>query len=427
MPWYWPFRKDSTMSETYSLHNPTLIEGISDDTILLFVFTVSLIGLSIYYSRRERNTSIHPDNRQDVELLRERAQQNAQTDTTTGAPLRVGRPRHDTCPICLTDSSVLSVETNCGHLFCGLSMYYYILEVTVLLTCFTADEEASTDNGAREMVLNDIQDFNRRFSGAPRSFREYISDIPVLIPHIIRQMFTVQNLAWTYRLRIILILFTVIAYVLSPLDILPESVLGFLGLFDDILVIFCAALYVIIIYRILIHFRPLLRSDELKLAEFLENLSPETRKFSIRDSYDLNEARELCFAINRYDKLRLVALINNETIIALFEFSLSILEKEYERFAEKYNIVLNEITDARFGPCISDQYQNRHLGCWLFEKTKKIARQMGKERLILWGGVFSHNQRAIRFYEKVGFKIFKDVYLNETQCESLDGICNLLE
>ncbi|CAF3358084.1 unnamed protein product [Rotaria sp. Silwood1] len=249
MPWYWPFRKDSTMSETYSLHNPTLIEGISDDTILLFVFTVSLIGLSIYYSRRERNTSIHPDNRQDVELLRERAQQNAQTDTTTGAPLRVGRPRHDTCPICLTDSSVLSVETNCGHLFCGLSMYYYILEVTVLLTCFTADEEASTDNGAREMVLNDVQDFNRRFSGAPRSFREYISDIPVLIPHIIRQMFTVQNLAWTYRLRIILILFTVIAYVLSPLDILPESVLGFLGLFDDILVIFCAALYVIIIYR----------------------------------------------------------------------------------------------------------------------------------------------------------------------------------
>ncbi|CAF2355678.1 unnamed protein product [Rotaria sp. Silwood2] len=265
MPWYWPFRKDSTVFETYSLHNPTLIEGISDDTILLFVFTVSLIGLWIYYSRRERNTSIHPDNRQDVELLRERAQQNSQTDTTNEIPARIGRPRHDTCPICLTDSSVLSVETNCGHLFCGQCIITFWRfqgnwmtgmncpvcrqRVTVLLTCFTADEDASTDNGARETVINDVQDFNRRFSGAPRSFREYISDIPVLIPHIIRQMFTVQNLAWTYRLRIILILFTVIAYVLSPLDILPESVLGFLGLFDDILVIFCAALYVIVIYR----------------------------------------------------------------------------------------------------------------------------------------------------------------------------------
>jgi len=41
----------------------------------------------------------------------------------------------------------------------------------------------------------------------------------------------------------------VIGYVLSPLDILPESVLGFLGFFDDIFVIVCAALYVIIVYR----------------------------------------------------------------------------------------------------------------------------------------------------------------------------------
>lgn len=74
--------------------------------------------------RRERNTNIHPDHRQDVEVLRERAQQTTQTDTTTESPpIRVGRPRHDTCPICLTDSSVLSVETNCGHLFCGLSIY----------------------------------------------------------------------------------------------------------------------------------------------------------------------------------------------------------------------------------------------------------------------------------------------------------------
>ena len=34
-----------------------------------------------------------------------------------------------------------------------------------------------------------------------------------------------------------------------PLDIFPESIIGFLGLFDDIFVIFCAALYVTIVYR----------------------------------------------------------------------------------------------------------------------------------------------------------------------------------
>lgn len=71
----------------------------------------------------------------------------------------------------------------------------------------------------------------------------------MLIPHILRQIFTVQNLAWTYRLRVILILLSVIAYVLSPLDIIPESVLGLLGIFDDILIMICAAVFLIIVYR----------------------------------------------------------------------------------------------------------------------------------------------------------------------------------
>jgi len=178
---------------------------------------------------------------------------------------------------------------------------------------------------------------------------------------------------------------------------------------------------------ILIYFRPLLKTDDIKLAEFLENLSEKTREFSTRNSYDLNEARQLCFAINRYDKLRLIALTNNQTIIALFEFSLSIVEDDYKRFAEKYNIKLDETTDVRFGPCISDQYQNHRLGCWLFEKTKLIAQQMDKQRLILWGGVLLHNKQAIRFYEKIGFKIFTNVYRNDCGHECLDGIYNLLE
>lgn len=46
MPWYWPFGK----TETYTFDHATLIEGISDDTILLVIFTLSLVGLWIYYS-----------------------------------------------------------------------------------------------------------------------------------------------------------------------------------------------------------------------------------------------------------------------------------------------------------------------------------------------------------------------------------------
>ncbi len=78
---------------------------------------------------------------------------------------------------------------------------------------------------------------------------EYFHDIPVLIPHIIRQIFTTESLAWTYRLRTIVIFISVIAYVISPLDILPESLLGIFGLLDDFFIVLCSALYVVIAFR----------------------------------------------------------------------------------------------------------------------------------------------------------------------------------
>ena len=177
--------------------------------------------------------------------------------------------------------------------------------------------------------------------------------------------------------------------------------------------------------NLLICFRPLLPNDDHCLAAFFEQLGSETRQWSMRDSYDLQEARQLCSAINRYDKLRLVALVNNETIIALMEFSLAIVEADHNRFLDRYQIELNERIDARFGPCIADEYQNRHFGHWLFERTKIIARQMGKERLILWGGVFVSNKRAVRFYERIGLKIFPESYKNDQQAECFDGICHL--
>jgi len=77
----------------------------------------------LYLNRRHRTTTIHPDNQQDVELLRQRTHEHPDTTNRTTSSSHVGRPRQDTCPICLNDSSVLSVETNCGHIFCGLYLY----------------------------------------------------------------------------------------------------------------------------------------------------------------------------------------------------------------------------------------------------------------------------------------------------------------
>ncbi|MFJ1729883.1 hypothetical protein [Streptomyces sp. NPDC088254] len=48
-------------------------------------------------------------------------------------------------------------------------------------------------------------------------------------------------------------------------------------------------------------FRPLTHADAEGLAEFLRELSPESRRFSTFDGYDLAFARELCDATARYD------------------------------------------------------------------------------------------------------------------------------
>jgi diamine N-acetyltransferase len=150
-------------------------------------------------------------------------------------------------------------------------------------------------------------------------------------------------------------------------------------------------------------FRPLLPADVDRLTHFLENLSPQTRRFWSHPSYDRVTAQTLCDAIGRYDKLRLVAVSEDERIIALFEFSMDLVESDIERF-RGYGIELHNETDCRFGPCVADDYQGTGLGRILFPPTVEIARRFGQQRILLWGGVFVENERAIRYYERLRFQ-----------------------
>ncbi len=149
--------------------------------------------------------------------------------------------------------------------------------------------------------------------------------------------------------------------------------------------------------------RPLLATDSSKLASFLQNLSSQTRHFYNLDSYDLKMAANMCKSIDKYDKLRFVAHYKNKKeIIALLEFSLDIPPNDFKRY-QGYGITLTD-SDIRFGPCIADNYQNEGIGTRLFPFIKDVARQFGKNRIILWGGVMVENSKALHFYQKLGFR-----------------------
>ncbi len=170
--------------------------------------------------------------------------------------------------------------------------------------------------------------------------------------------------------------------------------------------------------------RPLKHGDAKLLAEFFESLSAQTREFYTLDNYDLSAAKKLCDAINKYDKLRFV-VVNKFTdrLIALFEYSFDIPDGDKKRFL-KYNIQLDSKTDCRMGPCVSDSYQNRGIGSVLFPYLIDIARQFGQKRLILWGGVFAKNKKAINFYIKNGFKKFGS-FKDPNGKESVDMIIDV--
>ncbi|XP_043094885.1 E3 ubiquitin-protein ligase RNF170 [Puntigrus tetrazona] len=162
---------------------------------------------------------------------------------------------------------ISSTETNCGHLFCGPCIIAYWRYgtwlgaincpicrqmVTLLFPLFhDTGLSAQTPDGQVEpaLVLSDINDYNRRFSGQPRSLLDRLRDVPTLLRHAFREMFSVGGLFWMFRIRILLCVLGALTYLASPLDFIPEGVVGLLGFMDDFFVILLLFIYISIMYR----------------------------------------------------------------------------------------------------------------------------------------------------------------------------------
>lgn len=55
-----------------------------------------------------------------------------------------------------------------------------------------------------------------------------------------------------FRLRVLICFLVALLYLVSPLDIIPESVFGFFGFLDDLFITLLLAVYISVIYRRLI-------------------------------------------------------------------------------------------------------------------------------------------------------------------------------
>ena len=237
-----------------------LLEGVSNEALSLLIVIV-IILVTLYMWTRAANSShmIHPDQRAAVVEAREHRAANERNFLNRRSASTPNE--NENCPICL-DQLTIAVETNCGHVFCGpCVMAYYETgswlhgmtcpvcrqEVSLLLPTSTLTEEQRTDE-ARQ-TLSSIHAYNRRFSGEPRTLLENIQDAPVLFRHLMRELFSVHGLVFMFRARVLLYLLLAFIYIISPLDLIPEAVAGFLGLFDDIIILVVVLVYVTVLYR----------------------------------------------------------------------------------------------------------------------------------------------------------------------------------
>ena len=166
-----------------------------------------------------------------------------------------------TCPICLNDCR-LPIQTNCGHIFCTSCVIEYWRHgdwrlgtaaircpvcrghVAILLPCFRPFPDT-----CQLQLSHAINDYNRRFSGEPRPWIDYIRDLPTILRHLSSEFVTLGGVVYMLRIRIVLCFVAAIMYLVSPLDLIPEAFFGILGLLDDMFVLLLLALYVSIIYR----------------------------------------------------------------------------------------------------------------------------------------------------------------------------------
>ncbi|XP_044299854.1 E3 ubiquitin-protein ligase RNF170 isoform X3 [Varanus komodoensis] len=159
--------------ERLILDNDSMIEGVSDQVLLAVALSFTFLAALAYLLLRNEHPDIHPENQELVRAIRQQLQSEQEN-------VVVDRQHFYTdmsCPVCLQQAT-FPIETNCGHLFCGSCIIAYWRcgswlgaihcpicrqTVTLFLPLFNEGQEDAAQ------VLQDVNDYNRRFSGQPRS------------------------------------------------------------------------------------------------------------------------------------------------------------------------------------------------------------------------------------------------------------------
>ena len=113
-------------------------------------------------------------------------------------------------------------------------------------------------------------------------------------------------------------------------------------------------------------------------------------------------AQVLCGAIDYAKSLRFIVEIGAD-IIGYFILDMGVDDKAIKRYA-RYNYPLEPEECCTFAPSVTEAYFSQGIGSALMPLVFEATRRLGRQRIVLMGGVRGDNLRAQHFYRKFGFE-----------------------
>ncbi|XP_031405490.1 E3 ubiquitin-protein ligase RNF170-like isoform X2 [Punica granatum] len=105
-------------------------------------------------------------------------------------------------------------------------------------------------------ILRKVETYNRRFGGRDNGLIQRMQDLPFFLRRLLRELMDPQrSLPLFIRARVYLAMILSAIYILSPVDFIPEAILGIIGYLDDLIILLVCVLHVAALYRSVLYFR----------------------------------------------------------------------------------------------------------------------------------------------------------------------------
>ncbi|WJX30397.1 RING-type E3 ubiquitin transferase [Trifolium repens] len=173
-------------------------------------------------------------------------------------------PSNDLCSICHGNFQN-PCQANCSHWFCANCIMLVWKHSSGIQPCkcplcrrpINLLVPTNNNNNDDPQTMSEIQTYNRVFgqqSNAPITQR--ILDLPFLLRRLFRDFVNPNtSLPLVIRARVFITMILSVIYIFSPIDIIPEGILGIIGLLDDVLIALIFFLHVAALYRSVLYLR----------------------------------------------------------------------------------------------------------------------------------------------------------------------------